>query len=50
MYAIIDAAKLADIQELADKLAQLPESALLYIAGYAEGRADAAREQKKEAS
>lgn len=37
MYQTIDKTKLADAQSVADKLAKLPEQALLYIAGYAEG-------------
>lgn len=41
MYPNIDTAKLADVQNVASKLASLPEKALLYIAGYAEGVRDA---------
>lgn len=37
MYQTIDAEKLADVQSVADKLAKLPETVRLYIAGYAEG-------------
>ena len=37
MYPNIDTAKLTDVQNVADKLAKLPEKVLLYIAGYAEG-------------
>ncbi len=40
MYLAIDKAKLADVQCVADKLAQLPEKALVYIAGYVEGALD----------
>ena len=40
MYQNIDTAKLADVQNVASKLANLPEKALLYIAGYAEGVRD----------
>ena len=43
MNPTIDTAKLADVQVVASKLANLPEKALLYIAGYAEGVRDAAR-------
>lgn len=39
---------LADAQSIADNLALLPKEALLYIAGYAEGRRDRpARKRKK---
>lgn len=41
MHPNIDTAKLADVQNVASKLASLPEKALLYIAGYAEGVRDA---------
>ena len=42
---------LADAQSLADNLALLPKEALLYIAGYAEGRRDRpARKRKKKDS
>ena len=37
MYQNVDTAKLADVLDVADKLAKLPEKVLLYIAGYAEG-------------
>lgn len=40
MNLAVDAAKLADAQTIADKLADLPKEALLYIAGYAEGCRD----------
>lgn len=40
MHQKIDTAKLADVQSVADKLAQLPEKVLVYIAGYAEGALD----------
>ena len=33
---VLDPKKVIDVQELADKLAQLPRDALLYIAGAAE--------------
>ena len=41
MNPSIDTAKLVDVQNVASKLASLPEKALLYIAGYAEGVRDA---------
>lgn len=42
---------LADAQSIADNLALLPKEALLYIAGYAEGRRDRpARKRKKKDS
>ena len=37
MGAAVDTARLADAQSLADRLKDLPQEALLYIAGYAEG-------------
>ena len=37
--------KLADAQNVAEKLAKLPEKVLLYIAGYAEGALAAAGKQ-----
>lgn len=40
MYGNIDAARLADVQNIAAKLEKLPEKALLYIAGYTEGALD----------
>lgn len=45
MYQNIDTAKLADIQNVADKLARLPEKVLAYIAGYTEGALDASERQ-----
>ncbi len=41
MFQNIDTAKLADVQNVADKLERLPEKILAYIAGYAEGALDA---------
>lgn len=38
--------KLADVQTVASKLADLPKDALLYISGYAEGQRDAIERQK----
>jgi hypothetical protein len=46
MYARLDPVKLADVQTVADKLAGLPEDALLYVSGYVEGRRDAMERQK----
>lgn len=43
-----DPDKLADVQNVADKLSGLPKDALLYIAGYAEGRRDAPKKRKSE--
>lgn len=40
MDAMTYRAKLADVQCVADKLSELPHDALMYIAGYAEGRRD----------
>lgn len=37
MYTRIDPAKLADVQTVANKLADLPRDALIYISGYVEG-------------
>ncbi len=37
---VIDTAKLADAQVVAERLTGLPKEALLYIAGYAEGCRD----------
>jgi len=45
MYQNIDTAKLADVQNVVDKLVKLPEKALVYIAGYAEGTLDAIGKQ-----
>lgn len=42
----IDITKLADTQVVADKLGGLPKEALLYIAGYAEGFRDRAKDNK----
>lgn len=39
---------LADAQSIADNLALLPKEALLYIAGYAEGRRGQARTETQE--
>ena len=39
--------KLADVQTVADKLADLPQEALLYIAGYAEGFRDRPKGRRK---
>lgn len=36
----INPEKLADVQRVSDKLTGLPKDALIYIAGYAEGRRD----------
>lgn len=41
MDAMTYKAKVADVQCVAEKLAELPRDALMYIAGYAEGRRDA---------
>jgi len=46
MQARFDPAKLADVQTVASKLADLPKDALLYISGYVEGRRDATEQQK----
>lgn len=35
-----DLAKIFDVQAVADKLAELPKDALLYIAGYVDGVRD----------
>lgn len=43
MYPIIDTAELVDLQNVANKLVNLPEKVLLYIAGYTEGAHDATR-------
>lgn len=45
MYARLDPVKLADVQTVANKLADLPKDALLYISGYVEGRRDAMERQ-----
>lgn len=37
---VYDTNKLSDAQTVANKLTGLPKEALLYIAGYAEGRRD----------
>lgn len=37
MNSIINVEKLADIQDVATKLKQLPEKVQMYIAGYTEG-------------
>lgn len=37
---INDSSKLSDAQAIADKLANLPKEALIYIAGYSEGYKD----------
>ena len=39
--------KLADAQSIADNLALLPKEALLYIAGYAEGRRDRPAQKRR---
>lgn len=41
MDAMTYKAKVADVQCIAEKLSELPRDALMYIAGYAEGRRDA---------
>lgn len=41
MDAMTYKATVADVQCVAEKLAELPRDALMYIAGYAEGRRDA---------
>lgn len=46
MYSRLDPVKLADVQTVATKLADLPKDALLYISGYVEGRRDAVEQQK----
>lgn len=43
-----DISKLADVKTVANKLADLPKEALLYIAGYAEGCRDKQTEAKPE--
>lgn len=43
-----DINKLADAKSVANKLADLPKEALLYIAGYAEGCRDKQAEAKPE--
>lgn len=43
----VDLNKVSDIQAVADKLAELPKDALLYIAGYAEGIRDRRTKRKK---
>lgn len=42
--------KLADAQSIADNLALLPKEALLYIAGYAEGRRDRPAQKRRKKS
>lgn len=44
---IVDLKKVSDAQAVADKLAELPKEALLYIAGYAEGIRDRRPKRKK---
>lgn len=39
--------KISEVQTVADKLAELPKEALLYIAGYAEGVRDNPKRKKK---
>ena len=39
-YFMINKDKLIDTQTIADKLANLPKEALIYIAGYSEGYKD----------
>lgn len=39
--------KISEVQTVADKLAELPKEALLYIAGYAEGVRDKPKRKKK---
>jgi len=46
MRSGIDVHKLADVQSLANKLAELPDQTLLYIAGYAEGVLSVSNVQK----
>ena len=48
MYARLDPVKLADVQTVATKLADLPKDALFYISGYVEGRRDATERQKEQ--
>ena len=43
-----DLAKISDAQAVADKLAELPKDALLYIAGYVEGVRDRASKKPKD--
>lgn len=45
MHARLDPVKLADVQMVADKLADLPKDALFYISGYVEGRRDTMEHQ-----
>lgn len=45
MYANLDQSKLADVRTVANKLADLPKDALLYISGYVEGCRDAVERQ-----
>ena len=40
MNVEIEVSKLADAKSVAEKLAELPKNALIYIAGYAEGCRD----------
>lgn len=47
---MIDLKKLADAQNVADSLSELPKEALLYIAGYAEGWRDKPKRKKKRKS
>lgn len=41
--------KVSEVQAVADKLAELPKEALLYIAGYTEGVRDKPKKKKKTA-
>lgn len=43
----MDLKKLCDAQNIADQLADLPQEALLYIAGYAEGFRDRPKRRRK---
>lgn len=43
----VDLNRVGDAQAIADKLADLPKEALLYIAGYAEGCRDGAGKKRK---
>ena len=47
MAGMFDTAKLADVQTVADKLAGLPRDALIYIAGYSDGRRDEKRKPRR---
>lgn len=46
MRKAINAEALADLRQTAKKLAQLPENAKLYIAGFVEGAASAAEQAR----